>query len=914
MSKNHVVSHTQMVTLKDAKTALAATINAEQIETHFTQNPEVASLEKEPNLLAFEQVNAFKSPCDTTLLSLSDLQHQYQTLQQRYSALFRINQLSQACEGLHDFYFQVHRTIATLMPAENFFIVNYELSDDTIEFAYYVDEKDPKPEGVIYLDDIEGSYTQLIIESAQPLLVTPALERQLKLNNITKVHGSEGTDWLGVPLIDKGIVVGVIAIQSYSETLRYTEQELDLLSFTAQHVVHAMVRIQDKQVLKNAINARTQELILQIQEREKAEKLQKSLYGISELTNDISIDIEKFYFKVHRIVKQLINANNFFIAGFSPQETGDLFDDLNFVYYEDEHSNCSEGDIKPSELSLHFSKQVLKTQKTTLLSKQDILGFYQKTYGVYQVNHIHSWLGVPLFYADKLLGLMVIHSYQEHILYTKEEAKLLQFVSTHIATAIKRREEADVERRHSELLEQQVQLRTADLQSEVIQRRSVEKKLKHAASHDELTGLLNRKFFIKLLNRKISQSKQDKTLQFAIIFLDLDRFKMVNDTFGHYAGDVLLKEISKELIHIVGNKDTVARLGGDEFIILLKDIEKQEDAHEVALRITNFISKPFIIENQFVYIGASTGVLFNHEMYHSANIMIRDADTAMYYAKANGRGRYEVFDSSMHKKVQEALRLEADIREALEWNEFSPYFQPIVNLANRQLSGFEALARWHSKKRGFVNPDDFIPLAEEHDLVQKIDFQVLLKACEQLKVWHEKFNRNDLFISCNLYSKHFFSSTLPRDIQKILKKTGLSAKHLRIELTERVLLEKTDIVLTNMNALKKLGIKLLLDDFGTGYSSLSYLHHFPIDVLKIDRSFIANVHQNNNKAIIKTIIDLATNLNMLTVVEGIASMEDAALLQSMNCLYGQGYYFAKPMSNIETERYINSEVTCLPTL
>ena len=850
------------------------------------------------------------------------LHQSYQTLQQRYNALFRLNQLSQECDELSDFYFQVHRTIASLMNAENFFIVNYELNDKTLEFAYYVDEKDPHPKGLIPLKELEGSYTQLIIESMQPLLVTPVLEKQLKKNNITKVYGSVGIDWLGVPLLHNGNVVGVMAIQSYSEDLRYTEQDLDLLSFAAQHVVHAMMRIQDKQVLQSAISARTQELMLQIQEREKSEKLQKSLYGISELTNDISIDIHSFYFKVHHIVSSLINAKNFFIAHIKDVNTNtneaidnhEKLEALDFVYFADENATApsTPNDAQPCDLSLYFSRLVLKNQKTTLLTKQDILDFYQKTYGVYQVNHIHSWLGVPLIYSGKLLGVMVIHSYQEHILYSEQDAELLHFVSAHIATAIKRRDEADLERRHSELLEQQVELRTADLQNEIIQRRLVEKKLKHAASHDELTGLLNRNFFIKLLNRTISQSKKDSDLAFAIIFLDLDRFKMVNDTFGHHAGDILLKTISQEISLIVEKKDTVARLGGDEFVILLKDIDKKDDAHHIAQRITNFINQPFIIENQLVYIGASTGVLFSNPRYHSANIMIRDADTAMYYAKANGRGRYEVFDSSMHQKVQQALSLEVDIREALEWHEFTPYFQPIVTLENGQLSGFEALARWHSKKRGFVNPDDFIPLAEEHDLVQKIDFQVLEKACKQLKIWHEKFERNDLFISCNLYSKHFFSSTLPADIKAILLKTGLAAKHLRIELTERALLEKTDIVLTNMKSLKKMGIKLLLDDFGTGYSSLSYLHHFPIDVLKIDRSFIANVHENNNKAIIKTIADLATNLNMLTVVEGIASIEDANLLQSMNCLYGQGYYYAKPMADIETERYIHEEMVGLP--
>lgn len=343
-------------------------------------------------------------------------------------------------------------------------------------------------------------------------------------------------------------------------------------------------------------------------------------------------------------------------------------------------------------------------------------------------------------------------------------------------------------------------------------------------------------------------------------------------------------------------KDTVARLGGDEFFILIEDLVTNKEAFDIAQRITDFLQQPFTIDNQLVFTGTSIGILFSDTRYDNADTMLRDADTAMYHAKDNGKGRYEVFDASMHQSVQNALSLETDIREAIEWQEFIPYFQPIIKLENGELKGFEALARWQSTKRGFVFPDDFIPLAEETNLVQAIDLQIVQQACQQLKTWQEKLLRYDLYVSCNLFCRQFFNATLPDDIEKILIDTGLKPEHLRVELTERALLEKTDIVLTNMKALKQLGVKILLDDFGTGYSSLSYLHRFPIDVLKIDRSFITNVHEHeNNKAIIKTIIDLAANLNMGTVGEGIENTEDALLLQEMDCLYGQGYYYAKPM-------------------
>ncbi len=517
----------------------------------------------------------------------------------------------------------------------------------------------------------------------------------------------------------------------------------------------------------------------------------------------------------------------------------------------------------------------------------------------------HSWLGVPLLYSGQLLGVMVIQSYTTHNTYTQQDAELLNFVSNHVSSAIKRRETSDIKRQNHELLEQQVKLRTLALEEEIVQRKQAEKSLKHTASHDGLTGLPNRGVFLDLLNHAIACNKRKPDLAFAILFLDLDRFKVVNDSLGHQAGDVLLKLIAAELSAIVRGKDTVARFGGDEFVILIEDLDSNDEAFEIAQRITEFLKEPFIINNQSVFTGTSIGILFSDKRYDNADTMLRDADTAMYHAKDSGKGRYEVFDASMHKRVQNALSLEADIREAIEWEEFVPYYQPIIKLENGEIKGFEALARWESHKRGFVFPNDFIPLAEETSLVQAIDMQILKKSCQQLKTWQETLSRYDLYVSCNLFCNQFFSATLPNDIESVLIETGLRPEHLRVELTERALLENTDIVLSNMNALKRLGVKILLDDFGTGYSSLSYLHRFPIDVLKIDRSFITNVHEHkNNRAIIKTIVDLATSLRMETVGEGIENIEDAQLLQKMDCLFGQGFYYAKPMPASEMEQYI----------
>ena len=821
-------------------------------------------------------------------------------LQARYTALFKLNQLSQECNDLDSFYPQVHTTIASLMTAKNFFIVLYDQTFETLEFVYYLDEKDEKPSGIIDYQDYDGSFTNLVIETKQPLLLTPELEKQLFDNYKIKQFGVRGTDWLGVPLLQNGLVIGTITIQSYDEKIRYNENDLNLLTFAAQHIVGAMVRLQDQQRLKNAVNARTKELMAQIREREKSELLQESLYRISELTTDIELDIDTFYSKVHNIIGQLINAKNFFIAKYEKDS-----DTLSFSYYVDEKTSNLAKDFKPRKLSNRYSELVLRRRETVLLTYQEMMSLHLEGETKKPQDDIHSWLGVPLIYSGQLLGVMVLQSYYYKTTYNQQDAELLNFVSNHVSAAIKRRELADFERRSHELLEQQVKLRTLALEDEITHRKQAEKLLKHTAAHDSLTGLPNRMVFLDLLNHAIACAKRKDDFSFAVLFLDLDRFKVVNDSLGHHAGDVLLKIIARELLAIVRKVDTVARLGGDEFVILIEDLKSNNEAFEVAQRITAFLQQPFTIDNQLVYTGTSIGISFSNIRYTDADTMLRDADTAMYHAKDNGRGRYEVFDDSMHQKVQNALSLEADIREAITWQEFIPYFQPIIKLDNQKLKGFEALARWQSTKRGFVYPNDFIPLAEETDLIKEIDIQIIEKSCQQLKRWHDELGCDDLYVSCNLFSKQFFSTSLPQDIEKVLKRTGLAPHHLRVELTERALLENAEIVLTNMQALKNMGVKILLDDFGTGYSSLGYLHRFPIDVLKIDRSFISNVDEhNNNRAIIRTIVDLANNLQMSTVGEGIESLADAELLQQMDCVYGQGYYFAKPMSSQDTKDYI----------
>ncbi|NMP31889.1 EAL domain-containing protein [Thalassotalea sp. M1531] len=833
-----------------------------------------------------DQTNELQQADDVSLL-----RDAYLKLQQRHTALFKLNQLSQECAELSSFYAQVHQVIKSIMIAENFYIVMYDQTLQTLEFVYHQDEEDDAPQGLIPFTSFRGSMTSYVIESRNALLATPTMINEMVADGVLNNIGAAGMDWLGVPLIHDGFVIGVMVVQSYNEHTRYSEQDKELLIYTAQHVVSALLRLQDTEQLQRAVTSRTTELMEQIREREKAELLQESLYRISELTNRVGVEIDDFYAQVHNIIGQLINAENFFIAKYESES-----DTIDFAYYVDQNSRNTAEDFLPQKSSDLFTALVVRRKETCLLSYDDMYELYRQGETKKPQKETNSWLGVPLIADDEVIGVLVVQSYQDGIVFQQQDAELLNFVSHHVTTALKRRENAEYERRSHEMLERQVKLRTVALEEEIRQRKQVEKMLKHSASHDALTSLPNRTVFLDLLNRAIAALKRRPEKEFAVLFLDLDRFKMVNDSLGHYAGDILLKTVAKELKVIVRASDTVARIGGDEFVILIEDIDNKKEVYEIAQRITSALAQPFTIEGQSVFIGTSVGLLFSDRRYDSAETMLRDADTAMYHAKDGGKGRYEEFDASMHQKIEEELALETDIRKAIEESEFTPYFQPIVKLRDKSIIGFEALARWHNDKRGLVMPNDFIPLAEETGLVVDIDLQILRKSCRQLKAWQKSGLCHKHYVSCNLFGNHFYSPTLPDEISTILAEEGLEPHHLRIELTERILLEENDLVLANMKALKQLGIKLLLDDFGTGYSSLSYLHRLPLDVVKIDRSFITDAHKrSSNRAIIKTIVDLATNLQMATVSEGIECIEEAQLLNSMGCMFGQGYYFAKPM-------------------
>ncbi|HEY0430733.1 MAG TPA: EAL domain-containing protein [Pyrinomonadaceae bacterium] len=419
---------------------------------------------------------------------------------------------------------------------------------------------------------------------------------------------------------------------------------------------------------------------------------------------------------------------------------------------------------------------------------------------------------------------------------------------------------------------------------------------RHAAFHDALTGLPNRSLLIDHLKLAIERSKVQHDHLFAVLFIDLDRFKNINDSLGHNTGDQLLVAIAARIGDGLRPTDTIARLGGDEFAILLDGLEDWTIATSVAERVQSELLKPFRLNGHEVYITASIGIRLSADGRDDAENMLRDADTAMYRAKDNGKARHELFHGSMHTRAVALLKLENDLRRAIERKEFFVQYQPIVSLETEVLVGFEALVRWNHPERGLVSPDEFIPLAEETGLITEIGCWVLHEACKQLRTWQTALGRETLTMSVNLSGKQLTQTDLIQQIQDILQQTELNPSWLRLEITESVVMENAELATNTLLQLRKLGVHLSIDDFGTGYSSLSYLHRFPVNTLKIDRSFIGRMAEGDENAeIVRTICTLANNLGMQVVAEGVETREQLKQLRSLHCEYGQGFLFSKPV-------------------
>lgn len=503
---------------------------------------------------------------------------------------------------------------------------------------------------------------------------------------------------------------------------------------------------------------------------------------------------------------------------------------------------------------------------------------------------------IDVFLFSSVIGLFVL-AYLTYTRYLKE-----------IKTTAERAEFAERERaEQAETHVTQLEHYISELERSSQALSESREKFRHAAYHDSLTGLANRIQFTEHLNKEMKRSALHKTHKFAVFFLDLNRFKTVNDSLGHSAGDRLILDVAGRLAKTVGGKGLVSRFSGDEFAIILEFVEEVNAAIHFAEMINDVLAVPYEIDGRRIFTTASIGIVFSNARYKNADELLRDADIAMYYAKQNNSG-YVIFDQIMHSRAVSLLELETDLRMAVERDEFELYYQPLVNLDNTSLMGFEALVRWHHPKRGMISPSEFINLAETTGLIIPMTRSLLKMACNQMSRWQaEGIARKSLVVSVNIPAAYIEQYGVVDQLRTIIYESGINPESLKLEITESAVMKNAENVIKVLNRIKDLGVRMSIDDFGTGYSSLSYLRRFPIDTLKIDRSFVCSMEdETENGEIVRTIIAMAKALRMSVIAEGVETIHQFHQLRILGCDYGQGYLFSRPIPATEARELLTS--------
>lgn len=592
--------------------------------------------------------------------------------------------------------------------------------------------------------------------------------------------------------------------------------------------------------------------ITDIAERNRAKLIQSALYRISEVMSTAE-DMDSFYRAIHDIFSELMYARNFYIALYTHETQM-----LSFPYYIDEY----DAPPPPTPMGRGLTEYVIRTGQSQLVSPER----FKELVELGEVQAIGSdsidWLGVPLKSGDRAFGVLVVQSYTEKVRFGDREKEVLTFVSQHIASALERKQAAET--------------------------------IRHLAFHDALTGLPNRTLFRDRFTQALAQSLRKKEM-LAMLFLDLDRFKTINDTLGHAVGDRLLQSVAERLRKSVREGDTMARLGGDEFMLLLQGAQNIEGVAKVAEKILHAFRPSFHVAGHDLHITTSIGIsLFPHDG-HDADSLLKNADIALYRAKEHGRNNYQLYTPSMNARAFEQLALENQLRRALDGEQFVLYYQPLLKLKGREISGMEALIRWIRPASTMVMPDAFIPLAEDTGLIIPIGDWVIRQACRQAREWQSK-GYKPVPVSVNLSARQFQQQDLTRSIAKSLETSGLKPAFLTLELTESAIMKNADFAIATLKELKSMGVGISIDDFGMGYSSLSHLKSFPITSLKIDQSFVRDCMVDpDDAAIVTAIISLAHSMKVEVVAEGVETEAQIEFLEKLGCDTLQGYFCSPPL-------------------
>jgi diguanylate cyclase (GGDEF)-like protein len=661
---------------------------------------------------------------------------------------------------------------------------------------------------------------------------------------------------ISVPIILDGEVIGVIDSEN-SQPNFYSNEHVSMLTTIANIVATKITN-------SHTIN----ELEETISELEYSRKLQSTLFEIAEISY-LAENLFDFGKSLHLLLSQLMNCEDCIIGIFDCKAQV-----LRFPYVKDRDIGIETNIIVSGDaLERSITKFVIDHAEAVLLTREELVEITRNKIFDIQGAIPESWLGIPFEVDDNLRGMIAVQNFSSRYRYGQKDMELLKFVSQHISTAIKRKFDANL--------------------------------LQFQALHDNLTGLLNRNCFIDRVSHALERKQRDKNATLSVFFLDLDRFKMINDTYGHDVGDILIIEVGNRIKECLRHSDSLARLGGDEFAVLLEDLTDKAEALAIAQRIIENIKKPFTINSIAINSNTSVGVAFANAHIDSPDILIKHADNAMYKAKQTGKGRYVVFDASLRLEIEQELTIEQELEHALKTQQLELHYQPIIDTQDNSINAFEALLRWDHPEKGEILPSEFIAIAEKTELIYALDNYVIEKTFAFFA--HLQAQNIALpIININIYSKHFLLPNFAEDFESKLDQYPGTRDHINIEITETALIENLNIARDTIEKLQAQRVGIYLDDFGTGYSSLSYIHQLPIQVIKIDRSFVSNLNQEDAKdAIIKAIITLANALGIKIVAEGVETYSQLSSLESMKCFVMQGFYFAEALTPEKVSALLN---------
>ncbi|MGF6721128.1 diguanylate cyclase (GGDEF)-like protein [Paraburkholderia sp. GAS41] len=804
--------------------------------------------------------------------------------------LYEIAYLASSVPDRAEFLRRVHERLGTIIDAENFYLALYDRKSGRITYPYYVDVIDTdviEAENFDILDPERPSMTAQVLTTGQPLFVDAAMIFAGVEAGVFYPIGDCPEFWMGAPLKNASDeVFGMLAMQVYDVSRIYSAEDRELFLVVARHVAMALDRILHRADLEEQVARRTSELSRVnealregIAERERAEHLQATLFQIAELSSRPG-DMVEFFRSLHHIVGELLDAHNFYIALFDTETRI-----VSFPYYADEHLH------EPPLPRLDrrgLTEYVIKQRRPCLIDADTALQLIAAGEIDMATRDVRmcSWLGVPLFDGDDVRGVLAVQSYAPLVRYSQRDQELLTFVSRHIDTALSRRRAAEALHAANAELEARVQIRTRELDN-------ANARLVHENSHDALTGLPNRSHLLHRLQSAWSAYREEGR-ELTVMFIDLDRFKIVNDSLGHHFGDLLLVQAAARLRGCMRSTDLLARLGGDEFAVLSPNASLC-DAVATAERILEAFDLPFDIDEHMVFSSCSIGIVNADGQYHSRPTdLLRDADIAMYRVKNAGRDSFVVFNHELRREVLDQVEREGALRNALKrQDELLPFFQPIVDVATGDVVALEALIRWRQPDGRIISPGEFLPAVEGLRLIGRLDQYMLTRVAIILSD-PQRADWPPVHVNCSS-----FSITRPEfadEVLALLHKHGVLPSRVCLELTEGALVAEPDLARSTMQRLADNGMSVVLDDFGAGFSSLSYVHQYRFSGLKIDKSFILELTTSSrSRAIVRAIVRMAESLGLTLVAEGVEDAGTLAVLREMGAAQAQGYFFARPM-------------------